>query len=699
MTAPKKKSAVQKLELSRLAPKSVQSELMGDDLDLASLLVYLKSTIKFDSIESVRDITVTRTVEGASTVVVDLIDPHREILRSGLLNSRLDIQLDGLWFRLVKVEKQDDDLILTFEDREIAVLRTYKNKKIAHRSQVTRAEFVNNLIREVKEFRIPVIIPELHKVQPIQKVTDLSLNFGQDSAVADKSGGIPESAANAADNHHHREGTAGTALRPTLTVQGDPADKDQVRNANIILDVGSSMGCNRKVMVSAIMTAIQESWIRNLPYGDRDSLGLFQQRDSWGSRQDRLDPATAARMYYDHAIKEDRLDPTRPYYDLCQAVQHSHNGLLYQRWYDEANAFVTAYGIPGGDRESSASDANNMSAFSVAGSDFIFYRGDPVNGGKSWKPEDSWTCIQRLAGDVNWRAFFVSGTFYFLPEDDLFKSKPAATIQEFSEGVEGLDGDYDTGKIAASCTLTARVGTWLVPPGAVIVLQEMGPWNGRWIVNTFDRSMFDSKATITLKRPLPRLPEPAQNDINTLTPNPTWADPTSDPANVPVFGGLLPPELRGTREGIVSIAEKALAVEKTNHYHYPGDEGGAGGPARPIPDSLFSADAHNAVDCSSFVTLVYKEASVDDPNGNGYDGNGFTGTLWQHGTPVVAPNLGDLVFYRGNASIGSRSIPGHVGVFVGGSMVIEIGSESGVRKLPMNYRSDIMGYRSYLLLS
>jgi hypothetical protein len=56
----------------------------------------------------------------------------------------------------------------------------------------------------------------------------------------------------------------------------------QLANAAIIATVGAGMG--KKAIQIALMTAMQESGLRNLNYGDRDSLGLFQQRAPWGSR-------------------------------------------------------------------------------------------------------------------------------------------------------------------------------------------------------------------------------------------------------------------------------------------------------------------------------------------------------------------------------------------------------------------------------
>ena len=64
------------------------------------------------------------------------------------------------------------------------------------------------------------------------------------------------------------------------------------------------MKANRKVIVSAIMTAIDESNLVNVDYGDRDSVGLVPATSiSWGSVEDRMNPETSARMYYNQAIK------------------------------------------------------------------------------------------------------------------------------------------------------------------------------------------------------------------------------------------------------------------------------------------------------------------------------------------------------------------------------------------------------------
>ena len=55
-------------------------------------------------------------------------------------------------------------------------------------------------------------------------------------------------------------------------------DAEQVDNARLILRVGRELGVPDRAIAIALGTAMQESWIRNLDWGDRDSLGYFATR-------------------------------------------------------------------------------------------------------------------------------------------------------------------------------------------------------------------------------------------------------------------------------------------------------------------------------------------------------------------------------------------------------------------------------------
>jgi LysM repeat protein len=71
-------------------------------------------------------------------------------------------------------------------------------------------------------------------------------------------------------------------------------------NAKTIIGVGRSLGASNRALVIALATAMQESGLKNISYGDLDSVGLFQQRPSqgWGTVEQILSPQYAARAFF-----------------------------------------------------------------------------------------------------------------------------------------------------------------------------------------------------------------------------------------------------------------------------------------------------------------------------------------------------------------------------------------------------------------
>jgi hypothetical protein len=96
--------------------------------------------------------------------------------------------------------------------------------------------------------------------------------------------------------------------------------------------------------VVALATALQESKLRNLEAGDRDSIGLFQQRPSqgWGTPDQLRDPRYAAGEFYTHLTKVNGWQQMR-LTDAAQAVQRSGHPELYQKWEEEAHALAAAF--------------------------------------------------------------------------------------------------------------------------------------------------------------------------------------------------------------------------------------------------------------------------------------------------------------------------------------------------------------------
>lgn len=94
-----------------------------------------------------------------------------------------------------------------------------------------------------------------------------------------------------------------------------------------------------KVMIAMFETAIVESEVRNVHFGDRDSLGVFQQRAGWGSVATRLDPYKSANLFLDEALRvENRYRTTGT---LAQGVQRSAFPFRYQMAYAAATYLIS----------------------------------------------------------------------------------------------------------------------------------------------------------------------------------------------------------------------------------------------------------------------------------------------------------------------------------------------------------------------
>ena len=123
-------------------------------------------------------------------------------------------------------------------------------------------------------------------------------------------------------------------------------DLDQAHFASIIAGVSVRRGLPPRAASIALATAYQETGIRNLDYGDRDSVGLFQQRPSqgWGTKQQLLDPDYAAGKFYDALVKIKNWE-TDDINDVAQKVQRSGHPEAYND--HEADARVLASALTG----------------------------------------------------------------------------------------------------------------------------------------------------------------------------------------------------------------------------------------------------------------------------------------------------------------------------------------------------------------
>jgi hypothetical protein len=135
-------------------------------------------------------------------------------------------------------------------------------------------------------------------------------------------------------------------LGPACTVRADgevTLDATQMANAATITAVGLRRKMPERAVVIALATAFQESKLENIEHGDRDSLGLFQQRPSqgWGTAEKIRDPRYAAGRFYS-ALKKVKGWKEMRVTDAAQKVQRSAYPNAYEKWADESAVLAKA---------------------------------------------------------------------------------------------------------------------------------------------------------------------------------------------------------------------------------------------------------------------------------------------------------------------------------------------------------------------
>ena len=351
---------------------------------------------------------VIRSVEAADTIEIEMFDPDGELLRSKLLKRRVDVRLDGLWFRLVQVSCQPPITTMVFEDRVAAFMRLINDKGEAplkmYRDQITRAEFVLLQVREVKKQKIRVYIPELHKVQPIETAQQVATATSAPN-VADTKGG--DSAGGGLDSSG-------------LTVKGDAANSGQIRNGEIILSVGTSMGAPRTALVAGITAGIGESGLESGAVNPTSGAsGVFQLMPGLHTQLARGDTAGQAKVFFGEGFTgtgHGAIDLANQGMGVGEHRVHG-RGLgcgreFHDAYASEAEKWVDAFSGSGG----SISPTSGAGATTKTKTKrYAFERKET---------ENAWDCTGRLAEEVNWQRFSAANVFYYMSEEMMFAQKP-----------------------------------------------------------------------------------------------------------------------------------------------------------------------------------------------------------------------------------------------------------------------------------
>lgn len=119
---------------------------------------------------------------------------------------------------------------------------------------------------------------------------------------------------------------------------------DQLVNAVAIMNAGAALGLNVHGQTIGVMTAMGESSLVNISYGDTagpDSRGLFQQRNSWGTLAERMNPTKAATFFFQRLLTVPNWETLSPS-AAAHAVQINQDPNHYTKYFDGAQTIVTA---------------------------------------------------------------------------------------------------------------------------------------------------------------------------------------------------------------------------------------------------------------------------------------------------------------------------------------------------------------------
>jgi hypothetical protein len=195
-------------------------------------------------------------------------------------------------------------------------------------------------------------------------------------------------------------------------VEAIPMDTDQAAIAATIAGVAARERLPRQAVVIAFAAALQESQMQNLDYGDRDSVGVFQQRPSqgWGTPAELEDPVYATTRFFAALVRVPGYLKL-PVYQAAQDVQHSADGSAYGQWTEVATllagyftgsppAGVSCWFTPAGKANLAAAERELTQTFGPQGRRAVMVGVTTVRSAKGGK--DGSVAVVRVQRDAAW---------------------------------------------------------------------------------------------------------------------------------------------------------------------------------------------------------------------------------------------------------------------------------------------------------
>jgi hypothetical protein len=556
------------------------------------------------------------SMESTLAVTIAVHDQRRQLRRSGILdrdkNGKLDaaieIMLDGIPYRLADVRKAGDVFTLGWVDRVVARMQTARGP-LKPAGNADHIAFAQTLC---KRSGVPFVTPNgvaviksgsaLDEKRQRAEADDRRERGMPAFSAAPLTGGGPFGTGQLAsvEDLAKANADADAAVRALtaddLTVKGDKATPEQIRNMEVVMGVATALGAGQKATLALVEACIVESRFVNLKSGDRDSEGILQVRVSLHGRDVARSVSRSCTLFLTTGFtgRGGAIDLASAHADwkagtVAQTVQGSAHPERYDTWRKEAVAIIAAYG--GLDAIGGSSGASRAGAL--------------VQRGTAEDPnEDSWTALVRIGQAKGYRAFALRGRVYYAREQDLVKSRARAILTEGDPGIDYIDWEVSPRKRVNTATVSCRASLWAVPPGAAVIIKGEGVADGRWLVAAFRRTRDSQKATVELRRGTE----------------------------------LLKPEATSEGSGVAgagSVYDAAKIISDENHPYLYG--GGHGKPLKEI-------DGREGLDCSSSTCLALWKVGVfpgttavtsgDLAASFGEAGKGQYFTVWAHSSHV-----------------------------------------------------------------
>ncbi|MEH3055490.1 MAG: NlpC/P60 family protein [Patulibacter minatonensis] len=532
----------------------------------------------------------TRTIEGASSVSLDVWDGDGAVLSSSALGVRImsraaTVTIDGITYGVNGVGGRDT-LSIAAESGVVRRAKAHGKKQPLRvsRGTTTCAAFCAQMFRAAG---IPVLVLDEHVGQRIAGTKQLS------GAIVQARG-----TSTATRSRTSARGVTGA----DLTIKRRAPDSEQRRVMAAGRDAARQAAAPKLAALTLFCALIQENAARGpnalqVTAATARELGITPSNIKQCATAFLTKGFTGGAGSTKGAIYYARQNPSWSPGQIINAMQNPGTPLHdYDQWRDEAQAWVDASGA-----------ASSSAAASGGSKDYVYERK---------RGESTYAAARRLLDERGWRLFDREGVMIIASDPALMRARPSVFLERGLTDFWQPDIDWHEALRINELAGQAAAGRYQLDPGEVAHVTDLPSITRDWLIGSTTVDLLNPSAPVevALRRPQQPKAEPAAEQ----------ADTTSSSSS---SSGSL-------RERIVKTATDSLTT-KTGYRRY--SQAGA------LTTKILPG-AGERTDCSQWVRAVYLAAGAQDPGSNTYQQDA-------RGKRTSRPQPGDLMMTNGHVEI------------------------------------------------